>query len=47
MFPPTCYYILSVCTNRYPDHPPLMVKGLYYKVAIKDNKIVAIKDNKI
>ncbi len=24
------YKIWSVCTNHYPDHPPLKVKGLYY-----------------
>ena len=28
--------ILSVCTNRYPDRPPLTVKGLYYKVEVND-----------
>ena len=34
--PPTCCYILSICTNRYPDRPPLTVKGLYYKVEVND-----------
>ena len=26
--------IKPVCTNHYPDHPPLKVKGLYHKVSV-------------
>ena len=28
-----------VCTNRFPDHPPLMVKGLYCKMVVEKKGI--------
>ena len=31
--------IKRIYTNRFPDHPPLMVKGLYCKRAIEKKGI--------
>ena len=28
MFPPTCLHDSADCSNRFPDHPPLKVKGV-------------------
>ena len=30
LFPPTCLHDSADYKNHFPDHPPLMVKGLYY-----------------
>ena len=37
--PPTCLQYIACVTNRYPDRPPLKVKGLYCKVAVKSGNI--------
>ena len=34
--PPTCLQYIACVTNRYPDRPPLTVKGLYYKVEVNN-----------
>ena len=28
MFPPTCLHDSADCSNRFPDRPPLMGKGV-------------------